>query len=153
MWTVAIPDSDVQVNFAAGKAEMHINNLALGDFTKIPISLGPNFQTAFVPATVSIDVVWSGPVTRRLNVRDGTNGNNYAGEYVENQVSVTWSASEAGFSFQANPGNFSTSVPPFAAFAELAHEGNGTFFPSGADAAGGDSLTLASMFLSKQNHD
>jgi hypothetical protein len=121
-WTSPIPDDDVTVQFAAGRAEMRVNNFALGDYTKIPIALGPNWQTAFVPATVSFDIVWSGPVTRRLNVRDGTNGNNYAGEYVENQATVTWSASEAGFSFTSNPGTVSL-------FAELGHERNGSFNP------------------------
>jgi hypothetical protein len=155
MWTAAIPDSDVTVNFGAGRAEMHVDNLALGDYTKVPISLGPNFQTAFVPATVSFDVVWSGPVTRMVSVTNGTNGNNYAGDYVENQVSVTWSGSEAGFSYTANPGNFSTSVPPFAAFAELGQEGNGSFAQedSGGDVSGNGASLRIAQALGHQGKD
>jgi hypothetical protein len=135
-WTVAIPDSAVTVNFGAGRAEMHVDNLSLGDYTRVPIALGPNWQTAFGPAVVSFDVVWSGPITRRVSVEAGTNGNQYAGDYVENQVSVTWSGTNlaTGFSFTSNLANFSTSLDPFA---ELGHEGNGIFFdPDSADAQG-----------------
>jgi len=118
---------------------MQVNNLALSDFLTKANAFGANWQTGFVPATVSFDVVWSGPVTRRLNFQDFANIDHFAGEYAENQVSVTWSGSNAnGFAFTANPGNSSTS---FAGFAELAHEQNGTFFnsdPSGSN-GGGDS--------------
>jgi hypothetical protein len=118
----------VQVQFGAGKAQMHVSGLATLDYPNLPISVSSQWQTSFVPATISFDVVWNGPVTRRVNVRDGTNGNQFAGEFMENEATVTWSASNTtGFSFQSNPGNFSTSV---RAFAELGHERNGIFFQS-----------------------
>jgi hypothetical protein len=105
---------------------MHVNNLPMEDYFKLPNALADGPE---VDATVSFDVVWSGPVTRRLNVHDGSNGNRFAGEYVENQATVTWSGSnELGFRFTANPGDFSTSVPG-RAFAELGHERNGIFVP------------------------
>jgi hypothetical protein len=133
-WTTPIPDSDVQVNFGAGKAELQVTNLALPDYPKIPIALGSQFQTAFVPASISFDVVWHGAVTRRLNVTNGTNGDQFAGEFVENDATVSWSASNAsGFTFQANPGSLSTSIPG-GAFVGLSHEENGTFFPTASDA-------------------
>jgi hypothetical protein len=152
-WTVAIPDSDVAVQFAAGKAEMHVNNLHLADYGNLANATGKDFQTAFDPAVVSFDVVWGRPITRRVSVPDGTLGNHYAGKYVENQVTVSWSGQNlaTGFSFTSNPGTFATSSHD-GGFAELGHERNGTFFPSGSDAAGGDSLTLASMFLAKRDH-
>jgi hypothetical protein len=125
-WTTAIPDSDVTVNLGAGRAEMKVNNLALGDYFTKANAFGANWQTGDIDATVSFDVVWSGPVTRRLNFQDSTHIDPFAGEFAENQVSVTWSGSNAnGFTFTANPGDFSTS---FNAFAELAHVQNGTFF-------------------------
>ena len=68
---MAIPDSDVQVHFGAGTAEMHVRNLALDDYGKIPTALGPQWQTAFDPAIVSFDVVWSGPITRAVSVTNG----------------------------------------------------------------------------------
>ena len=43
---------------------MRVNNLALGDYITKPNAFGPNWQTGFVPATASFDVVWSAPVTR-----------------------------------------------------------------------------------------
>ncbi|HEV3078699.1 MAG TPA: hypothetical protein VGY66_02930 [Gemmataceae bacterium] len=142
-WTVAIPDSAVHVNFGAGRAEMQVSNLAMDDYGKIPTALGPQWQTAFDPATVSFDVVWSGPVSRRLSVTNGSNGDQFAGDYVEDQATVTWSGTNnaTGFSFTANPGDFSTSAPG-RAFAELGHEGNGTFFSSDSSGPMGSSFRL-----------
>jgi hypothetical protein len=129
-WTTAIPDKDVQVNPGAERAELHIHDLALKDYPKIPVALGPNFQTASVPATISIDAVWDGPVTRRVNVRDGTNGDHFAGQFTENQVTVSWSASNAsGFRFTGNPGTLSTTTIPGFAFSEVGHVMSGIFFP------------------------
>ena len=125
-WIAPVDDSGVQVHFGDGTAELSVSNLAAEDFVNLAASLGPNWQTAFVNATVSFDVVWSGPITRQVSVTNGTNGDQFQGSYVENQASVTWSASNAnGFSFTANAGDFSTSVSPFA---ELGQEQNGSFF-------------------------
>jgi hypothetical protein len=123
----------VSVQFAAGKAEMRVNNLAIEDYHFLANAIGPNFDndSADDPAVVSFDVAWSGPITRRVTVTDGTLGNNYAGEYVENQVTVTWSGTNraTGFSFTSNPGTFATSFFD-GGFAELAKEQNGIFFDS-----------------------
>jgi hypothetical protein len=147
-WTAVIPDSDVQVNPGAGRAEMHVRNLDVLDYASNGfagiVSIGPQWQTAYVPATVSFDVVWNGPVTRRVNIQD--TANDFAGEFNENQATVTWSAkSSSGFSFTANPGNFSTSLPevpgvngvtaPLNFFAQVGHERSGIFFPGGGAAA------------------
>jgi hypothetical protein len=136
-WTTAIPDSDVTVQFAAGRAEMRVDNMAIEDYHFLANAIGPNFDNeAFNDAAmVSFDVVWSSPITRRVSVTDGTLGNNYAGNYVENQVTVSWSGTNlaTGFSFTANPGTFATSFFD-GGFAELGHESNGIFFPTGGDA-------------------
>jgi hypothetical protein len=102
-------------------------------------AIGPNFDndSADDPAVVSFDVVWSGPITRRVSVSDGTLGNDYAGNYVENQLTVTWSGTNlaTGFSFTSNPGTFATSFFD-GGFAELGKERNGIFFDtSSADTA------------------
>jgi hypothetical protein len=113
---VAIPDSSVQVNPLAGKAELKVNGLAIEDYGKLSNALadGPSLE-----ATVNFDVVWSGPVTQRLNVTDATH--TFAGEYAINQATVAWSGSNsAGFSF-----NSATST---SLFAETGHERNGIFF-------------------------
>src|SRR5262245_9300910 len=148
-WTAVIPDGDVTVNAGAGRAEMHVHNLPELDYYSPDgngdlASLGPTWQTGYFDSTVSFDVVWNGPVTRRLNVRDPANG--FAGQFNENQATVTWSATSAsGFSFTSNPGNFSASVPeepgvngvtaPLNFFAQVGRERNGVFFPAGDSAA------------------
>src|SRR5262249_26314408 len=145
-WTAVIPDSDVQINLGSGRAEMHVHDLpeldyyspeGLGDLA----SLGPTWQTGYFDSTVSIDVVWRGPVTRRVNVRDAANG--LAGIFNENQATVRWSeSSESGFRFVSDVGSFATSVPevpgvngvtvPLNFFAQIGQERNGVFFPGGA---------------------
>ena len=148
-WTAVIPDSDVQVNPGAGKAELHVRNLPELDYYSPSgqgdlASLGPTWQEGYFASTVSLDVVWSGPVTRRVHVKDAANG--FAGQFNENQATVTWSANSAsGFRFTSDPGNFSTSVPetpgvngvtaPLNFFAEVGKERNGVFFPSGSSDA------------------
>jgi len=129
-WTTSVPDSDVNVNFGAGKAELKVNNLAAEDYFNLPNASIPGNE---VDATVSFDVVWNGPITRRVNVSDAADG--FAGSYVENQATINWSASNSqGFSFVANPGSFATSVPEAGPFAELGHEQNGIFFSSDSSA-------------------
>ena len=78
------------INFGAGVAEMKVDNLALGDYFTKPNAFGPNWATNFVPATASFDVVWSAPVTRRLEFQDATNVDQFSGTFVEDQASVTW---------------------------------------------------------------
>jgi hypothetical protein len=120
---VAIPDSDVQVNLGAGRAEMHVQNLPTDDYFKLPNALADGPE---IDATISFDVVWSIPISRRLNFQNSTAIDPFAGEFVENQATVSWSASnENGFSFTSNPGNASTSVDVFN---ELSHVSNGIFF-------------------------
>jgi hypothetical protein len=109
---------------------MRVTNLHLEDYFNFPNGLADGHE---VDATVSFDVVWSGPVTRRIEVEHGTNGNRFAGEFVEDHATVTWSGSnELGFHFRSNPGDFSTSAPG-RAFAELGHERNGVFVEGGED--------------------
>jgi hypothetical protein len=81
-------------------------------------------------------------VTRRVNIQDGTNGDHFAGEFEQNQVTVTWSGANAsGFSFTADPGTLATTTIPGFAFAEVGHMASGIFAPGssaqprGADAA------------------
>ena len=91
---------------------------------------------------MSFDVVWGGPVTRRVNVKDSTY--DFAGTFNEvnnNNVTVTWSGSNAlGFRFTSDVGNLATStaLAPGNFFAQLAKERNGIFFPGGTAVAGAD---------------
>src|SRR5262245_11787502 len=120
-WTAVIPDGRVDVNPGAGKAEMSVTDLAVRDFTRIPNSLR---MGSSISATVSIDLVWNGDVNRRVNVNDPAHG--FSGEYAEAPATITWSASENGFTFTSNAASTSTSL-----FAEVGHEQNGIFFAKG----------------------
>jgi len=154
---VAIPQNDITVQLGAGKAEMKVDNLALGDYFNLPNALGPTWQTSFAPAVVSFDAVWSGPATRQLNFTDSTNADKFTGSFVENQVTVSWSGTNlaSGFSFTANPGTFATSSVD-GGFAELGQEQNGSFFPdpiaSGAGATAPVSLPSQARFPFSTSH-
>jgi hypothetical protein len=139
-WTAAVPDGDVIINPVSRAAEMHIHNLAALDYPEDfgGGSLGPNWQTAYVPASISFDVVWTPPVNRRVTVSDATD--QFAGTFNEDQATVVWSArSASGFEFHSRPGNASTSTPGSPNiltayfFAQIGHERNGIFFSAGAD--------------------
>jgi hypothetical protein len=141
-WTAAVPDGDIQVDPVAGTAHMQVQNLATLDFPEDfgGGSLGPNWQTAYVPATVSFDVVWHRPVSRQVTVNDPTD--QFAGTFAENQATVVWSArSTSGFRFNSSAGSVLTSTPgaPNIAttyyFAEVGHEQNGIFFSADSSVA------------------
>jgi hypothetical protein len=87
-------------------------------------------------------------VTRRVNIQNGTNGDQFAGEFEQNQVTVTWSGSNAnGFSFTGNPGDLSTTTIPGFAFAEVGHMRDGIFAsPDGADSGGLSGALAGSTF-------
>jgi hypothetical protein len=87
------------------------------DFTKKATSfvLGPA-----VPAAVNYELRWRGPIKREATVRDADNG--FRGLFRENQATLSWSASQAGFKFVSDAANTSTSV-----FAQLGRESNGIF--------------------------
>jgi hypothetical protein len=153
-WTAVIPDSDFRIHLGAGTGELNVSNLAVISYYSPTgfagnISLGPNWQTAGIDATVSFDVVWNGPVTRRVNVTDATDG--FAGTFNEvnnNNVTVAWSGSNAlGFSFISNVGDLTTSnaLAPGNFFAQLAQEHNGTFFPGGSSPSRPDSLPVHAL--------
>jgi hypothetical protein len=132
-WTLAIPDGDVTAQIAAGKAEMRVDNLAIEDYHTLGNAIGPNFDNEALndPAVVSFDVVWSNPITRHVDVTDGSLGDDFAGNFVEDQVTVTWSGTNlaTGFSFTSNPGTLATSFVD-GGFSELGKERNGIFFTS-----------------------
>jgi hypothetical protein len=117
-WTVRLPDDNpLLVDFDTGEATV-IADLDLGDYTKLPNSLALG---AGVPAGLTFELRWSGPVSREAAVRDADHG--FRGTFKENTATLTWSASRAGFSFVSDAANTSKSV-----FAQLGRESNGLFF-------------------------
>jgi hypothetical protein len=118
LWTTPLPsDNALIVDFDSAEAKV-IGDLDLGDYTKIPNSLSLG---AAVPANVTFELRWSGPVTREASVRDATNG--FRGLFKENSATLTFSATRAGFKFVSDAANTSKSV-----FAQVGRESNGIFF-------------------------
>jgi hypothetical protein len=136
---VAVPDDDVSFNPSAQALEMHVHDLHLDDYFNIPNGLR---QGAENDATVSFDVTWSGPLTRHYSVNDTMFG--FAGTFAEVHANVTWSGGNdaTGFHFQADPGDFGTTVALGGTpFAEFGFERNGVFFqPDGSNGQGGNAV-------------
>ena len=105
------------VDLGTGAAEWSMSNLKLTDYFNIPNALF-RFDGS-TPATVSFDIVWSGPVTGRGPVT-GPAGS--TGELIMSSATIRWSASNGlGFSFASNPSNTKS------VFAQLGHVSNGVF--------------------------
>ena len=120
-WTIPLSDDSVAVDFGAGKATMRVSNLALPDYFTIPNALFRFQDPASTSATVSFDITWSGPVTSRKHLEDASAG--FSGEFLLNQATMSWSASNGqGFSFATD------SKPTTSAFAQLVKIQNGVFF-------------------------
>lgn len=120
-WTVPLPHDAVDVQMGAGKASMKANNLAVSDYFTIPNALFHFLNPVSLPATCSFDIQWSGSVTDRSHVDDPVVG--FAGEFVQSEATMTFSASRSdGFSFASD------SFPTTSVFAQLGQMRNGIFF-------------------------
>ena len=73
-----------------------------------------------MPAAITYELRWRGPIKREASVLDAENG--FRGLFKENQATLTWSASQTGFRFVSDAVNTSTTV-----FAQLGREANGVF--------------------------
>ena len=110
----------VDVNLGKGSAVMAASNLRMLDFHDFGNSLFGGGPTP-TPATVAINVRWSG-VLERANVVNPDNG--LAGEYVRNTAQMEWSADSGDYQYISFGASTSASD-----FAEIGHERNGSFFP------------------------
>jgi hypothetical protein len=116
-WTTPLPqDSALEIDFEGGEATL-IVDIDLRDFTK---KANSQALGAAVPAAITYDLRWSGPVKREASVLDQENG--FRGLFKENQATLSWSVSETGFIFVSDAANTSTTV-----FAQLGREANGIF--------------------------
>ena len=116
-WTVPIPPDSLQVNLANGAGSLHVVDLPMPDYGKIPNGLT---HGASVPALVSFDIEWGG-VVGRSRVNDTVGG--YAAELVTTGATISWSAKQDGFTFVSDPA--ATSKVTDVAF--IGHERNGVF--------------------------
>jgi hypothetical protein len=107
----------VTVDLGDGTARMRADGLPVRDFFNIPNALFRVQKAPSVRATVSFDIRWMGPATRRMPVtsRPGSSGRLFT-----SPVTMTWSATNArGFSFKSSPSG-TTSF-----FGQLRHVRNG----------------------------
>lgn len=114
-WTIPIPNDALSVDLNAGKARMHVRNVAVKHYPSILSSLqgGPS-----VEATASFTVQWQ----NRTQVRDATQ--KFSVSVVQTSATVAWSARTAdGVHYQTDPASTSKSY-----FADLGQERNGVFF-------------------------
>ncbi len=114
-WTLPI-GSLGPVVLGTGRAHWSASDMALTDFFNIPNAL---FRSdGQVPAQVSFDIQWSGPVTSRGDVTSPGS----TGELVMCNATINWSAqNDAGFRF------VSDASPTTSVFAQLGHVSNGVF--------------------------
>jgi hypothetical protein len=128
-WTVPIASDAVSVQFGAGRAHYAVSHMSMPDFFDIPNAIFRFEDPVSVPAVVSFDIDWSGPVTDRMHVEDPDEG--FEGQFVLNQATMTWSAeSDDGFRFVSDPS------PTTSAFAMLGKERNGVFSQHEGEAHG-----------------
>ena len=115
-WTIAMPDSAVDVAPGAGRARYHAVNLPMPDYGDFVSSIFPGTSE---PAVVSFDVRWD-EIQERTNRRNTADG--FSGEFVVTKATAEWSSRQAGFEFRSDPA--STSVSEHAI---VGHERNGVF--------------------------
>jgi hypothetical protein len=120
-WTVPIRDDAVSVHFGNGQARMTVDNMPITDYFDIPNALFRFEDPVSEPASCSFDIRWSGPITDDSHIKNADE--DYAGRFLLNQATMTWSArNTGGFSFVSDP------TPTTSAFAQLGHMRNGVFF-------------------------
>jgi len=112
-----LEDDSVQVDFANGQAVLNAD-IDVQDYTKETNALALG---GAVPSAVTFEMIWRGPITRDLMIRD--TANQFGGHFLENEAIIEWSATRAGFKFVSDAANTSSSV-----FAALGRESNGMFF-------------------------
>lgn len=98
-----------------------LNNLTGGHgFTGMGLNIPP---LAPVPATVSFDIEWSGPIASAKIVNEMQT---FRGNYVRTGATIDWSSESSvagGFAFQSEPPN-----PARNRYSIIGHEQNGVFF-------------------------
>lgn len=117
-WTQAIAQDEVEVRLGEGTASVRVRNLKEEDATNLFNAL--EGVGARVPSTVSFDMTWTGsrPLTGVTNASEG-----FTGEFMFSNVTMQWSAKQAGFTFTSDP-----AVPVTSLYGVMGRERNGVFF-------------------------
>jgi len=116
-WTIAVPESSIDVNFAAGSASFKVDDLDVEDYHDVvnAINDGPS-----VDATVSWAITWN-QVLSRTKIRDV--GNQFTGDFIQSVAQTAWVGETDTARFVSDPAG--TSINEFSL---LARERNGSFF-------------------------
>ena len=125
---VPAPPDAVEVNPGAGTASLHMANVPVVDAHDLANALtgGKGFGSppippvAPVPAAVSFDIEWMGVLERAIVINENED---FTGQYVKTGATISWSASEAGFTFTSEPPNPARNV-----YSVVGQERNGVFF-------------------------
>ncbi len=117
-WTVPLPPgSDLKVK-GSGETSLVVHNVSIFDYFNIPNALfGP---VPRIPATVSFTTHWT-KGGKKTKIRDPKVG--FAGEFVDNTATMSWSATTSAGTFVSGPESSSASY-----FSIVGHERNGIFF-------------------------
>ena len=125
---VPAPPDAVEVDPGAGAASLHMANVPVVDAHDLANALtgGKGFGSppippvAPVPAAVSFDIEWRGVLERAIVINENED---FTGQYVKTGATISWSASEAGFTFTSEPPNPARNV-----YSVVGQERNGVFF-------------------------
>lgn len=127
-WIIPAPRDSVEIDLGAGTASIRLSNVPIIDAHDLANALTnghglvspPIPPIAPVPATVSFDIQWSGVISQAKVTNEAQN---FTGQFIETGVTISWSASQAGFSFVSEPPNPGRNV-----YSVIGHERNGFFF-------------------------
>ena len=127
-WIIPVPRDSVAIDLDAGTASLRLSNVPIIDAHDLANALTnghglanpPIPPVAPVPATVSFDIEWSGVISR-ANVTN--EAENFTGQFIETGATISWSSSQAGFSFVSEPPNPARNV-----YSVIGRERNGFFF-------------------------
>jgi hypothetical protein len=118
-WTTAHTSEAGDVDPTAGTATYTATDLPIGDYNHVAVGIanGPHR-----PAKMSFTITWSpGADPKHVHAHDTTNG--FGGDFTQGIATISWSATEDGFTFTSTPGETSKTE-----IAYVGTEQNGRFF-------------------------
>jgi len=127
-WIIPAPRDSVEIDLDSGMASLRLSNVPIIDAHDLANALtnGQGLASqgippiAPVPATVSFDIEWSGVISQAKVTNEAEN---FTGQFIETGATISWSSSQAGFSFVSEAPNPTRNV-----YSVIGKERNGSFF-------------------------